>query len=63
MKVPVFLLHQTRLFQKIKDNLIVYDMSSIFSAFKSCLRQRSVSDLFSEHHTSPTETRSKVLSS
>lgn len=48
MKVPVFLAHQTRLFQKIKDNLIVYDKSSILSAFKSCLRQCSMSDSFCE---------------
>lgn len=39
MIVPVFIIHQTLLFLKIKDNLIVYDMSSTLSAFKSCLRQ------------------------
>lgn len=48
MKVAVFRVHQTLLFLKIKDNLIFCDMSTAFGAFKSCLRQCSISDLFCE---------------
>lgn len=44
----IFIVHPSLLFQKLKANLISYDMRSAFSAFRSWLRQCSMLAIFTE---------------